>query len=71
MPLTMRDASALVTIAIGVTAAPPPTTSAAREPERAAGCLGVDAVSTSVFQEPHDGHWPAHFGEPAPHCWQR
>jgi hypothetical protein len=67
----MRAASALVTTPIGVTAAPPPTTSAARELVRAAGLLGVEAVSTSEFQAPHDGHWPAHFGEPAPHCWQR
>ena len=32
---------------------------------------GCATVSTSVFHAPHDGHWPAHLGEAAPHCWQR
>jgi hypothetical protein len=58
----MRDDARGVTDASGVTLLlrVPATFS-----KRAAGTDG--AVSTSVFQAPHAGHWPCHFGAWPPH----
>ena len=67
MPDASRDASALVTLAIGTTVAAPAT---ATRPDLAAA-RGAATVSTRVFHAAHDGHCPAHFGDAAPHCWQR
>jgi hypothetical protein len=47
-----------------------PVTARAADGPRPLG-RGAAIVSTSVFQALHDGHCPAHFGEAAPHCWQR
>jgi hypothetical protein len=67
MPEARRAASALDTEPIGSTRVelPPPAE------------VRVDAfaergatVSTSVFQAPHDGHWPDHLGALAAHAWQ-
>ena len=69
MPDASRAASALSTTAIGVSDGDP--RHGARRRCRRERRRGLATVSTSVFHAPHDGHWPAHFGEAAPHCWQR
>ena len=68
IPDGRREASALVMLPIGVTAAPP---AIARVAESARPDRGAAIVSTRVFHAPHAGHCPAHFGEAPPHCWQR
>jgi hypothetical protein len=64
-----REASALSTEPIGVTAAAP---AIARAADGAlAEARGAATDSTRVFHAPQVGHWPAHFGDALPHCWQR
>jgi hypothetical protein len=70
MPEGVRSASALVTLAIGVSAARPAMARAADGALAAAG-RGAATVSTRVFHAPQAAHCPAHLGELAPHCWQR
>jgi len=68
MPDARREASALVTPAMGTTVAAP------ADPTRLdalAAARGAATVSTRLFHASHDGHCPAHFGEAPPHCWQR
>jgi len=69
MPEVRRDASALVTLPIGTTAAGP--SAEARLDALGALLRGAAAVSTMAFQAPHVGHCPAHLGEAPPHCWQK
>ena len=59
-----------MTLAIGATAATPAMARAADGARPPVG-RGAATVSTSVFHAPQAGHWPAHFGELAPHCWHR
>ncbi len=70
IPEVRRAASALVTLEIGETAATPAMARAADGARPPVG-RGAAIVSTSVFQASQAGHWPAHFGELAPHCWHR
>ena len=42
----------------------------ARSRARAPDAGRATTVSTSVFHAAQDGHWPDHFGDSAPHCWQ-
>jgi hypothetical protein len=69
MPEVSLDASALSTALMEVIAATPAIARAA-DGGRVA-LFGATAVSTSEFQAAHDGHWPCHLGEAAPHCWHR
>jgi hypothetical protein len=71
MPLSRRPASALSTSPMGEMT-PGPTGTEPRPRARPAAVVGarVATVSTSVFHAAHDGHWPDHFGDSAPHCWQ-
>jgi hypothetical protein len=68
MPLVSRTASALLTCPIGSIAAAPATE--ARSRARAPGAGLATTVSTRVFHAVQEGHWPDHFGDSAPHCWQ-
>jgi hypothetical protein len=52
---------------MGVSAAIPAIERAA---DAGLGGRGAATVSTSEFHASQDGHWPAHLGEAAPHCWQ-
>jgi hypothetical protein len=70
IPDGSRPASALVTLAMGATAATPATARAA-DGARVPTGRGAAIVSTRVFHAPQAAHWPAHLGELAPHCWQR
>jgi hypothetical protein len=67
MPHVRRCASALVTLAMGVI--PAAVAAAAGRMGRARG-RGASIVSTRLFHAPHVGHWPAHRGDDAAHCWQ-
>jgi hypothetical protein len=69
IPEVSLAASALETEPIGSTAAAPARPAAA---ERCVARLarGATYVSTSVFQAPQEGHWPAHLGVLAAQLWQ-
>ncbi len=45
--------------------------SRARPPVLAPGRAAGAVASTSVFQAPQSGHWPAHFGVSPPQASQR
>jgi hypothetical protein len=69
MPDVMRAASALLTSPIGEIRNAAALD--ARSRARPAAELGrATTVSTRVFQAAQAGHWPDHFGDAPPHCWQ-